>query len=140
METHVECFLVQVGDVQTELGYWARPEDMTWARPSYKVTSRRPGSDIVANAAAALAAVSVAYQPYDSAYSKLALSNARNLYAFARDSQGLSTAAVPDLVKVRTRDTCCHDPGYVNWDVRRSMSYVYSFLGCVWFGLLLVDE
>jgi endoglucanase len=89
-----------VGNVDLELHVWARPEDMTWPRPSQKLTSQRPGTDVVANAAAALAAVSLAFQEYDYSYSKLTLRNARNLYAFANTHRGLSSEALPQLAKV----------------------------------------
>jgi endoglucanase len=80
---------------------WARPENMTWERPSFKVTARQPGTDVVANAAAALAAVSLAFQDTDYPYSKLALNNARILYTFAATHLGHSFDAVPQLSEVR---------------------------------------
>lgn len=92
-----------MGNVDLELQIWARPEDMTWPRPSQKVTLRHPGTDVVAKAAAALAAVSLAFQEYDYAYSKLTLSNARNLYSFANTHRGLSLDALPQLAKVTSK-------------------------------------
>eukprot|EP00884_Botryococcus_braunii_P012112 jgi/Botrbrau1/20901/Bobra.0135s0032.1 len=93
-------YVALVGNVDLELHIWARPEDMTWPRPSQKLTSQHPGADVVANAAAALAAVSLAFQEYDYSYSKLTLRNARNLYAFANTHRGLSSEALPQLAKL----------------------------------------
>lgn len=46
----------QVGDGGQDHAYWGRPENMTMARPAYKIDSAHPGSDMAAEAAAAFAA------------------------------------------------------------------------------------
>ena len=43
-------------------GYWGRPEDMTMARPAWKIDSGKPGSDLAAETAAAMAAGSIVYK------------------------------------------------------------------------------
>lgn len=48
-------FYVQVGDGGSDHGYWGPPENMNMFRPSRKVDSQNPGSEPVAEAAAALA-------------------------------------------------------------------------------------
>ncbi|KAL3861575.1 hypothetical protein ACJMK2_007601 [Sinanodonta woodiana] len=47
---------VQVGDGGPDHGYWGRPENMTMARPSFKITESKPGSDVAGETAAAMAA------------------------------------------------------------------------------------
>ena len=56
---HAWLAWLQVGHMQTDHDYWGRPEDMEAAgvpRPSYVINATRPGSDMAAQAAAALAA------------------------------------------------------------------------------------
>ena len=48
--------MAQVGDGGPDHGFWGRPEDMTMARPAYKITESRPGSDVAGETAAAMAA------------------------------------------------------------------------------------
>ena len=45
-----------MGDGGADHGFWGRPEDMTMARPAYKITESRPGSDVAGETAAAMAA------------------------------------------------------------------------------------
>ncbi|XP_077995024.1 uncharacterized protein LOC144448620 [Glandiceps talaboti] len=53
-----------VGSVSEDHTYWGRPEDMTMARPAYKVDAANPGSDCVGDTAAAMAAASIAFRDY----------------------------------------------------------------------------
>ncbi len=49
----------QVGDMEEDHGYWGRAEDMAAAglrRPAFVINATHPGSDLAAQAAAALAA------------------------------------------------------------------------------------
>ncbi len=55
-------FYGQVGNGQEDHGYWGRPEDMTLTRPAYKLTANNPGSEVVGETAAALAAASIAFR------------------------------------------------------------------------------
>lgn len=50
-------FNSQVGDGHVDHAYWGRPEDMTMA-----ITPQKPGSDLAAETAAALAASSIAFK------------------------------------------------------------------------------
>ncbi len=52
----------QVGNGHKDHSYWGRPEDMTIARPAYKVTANNPGSDVVGETAAALASASIVFK------------------------------------------------------------------------------
>lgn len=55
-------YIFKVGDGHVDHAYWGRPEDMTMARPAFKITPQKPGSDLAAETAAALAAASVAFK------------------------------------------------------------------------------
>ena len=47
---------IQVGNGGADHAYWGRAEDMTMDRPAYKLTTSKPGSDLAAETAAAMAA------------------------------------------------------------------------------------
>ena len=52
----------QVGNGDADHAYWGRPEEMTMARPSLKLTSSKPGSDCAGETAAAMAAGAIAFK------------------------------------------------------------------------------
>jgi endoglucanase len=60
-------FYVQVGDGDLDHAFWGRPEDMTMSRPSFKVTTSKPGSDVSAGTASALASASMLFRGTDNA-------------------------------------------------------------------------
>ena len=49
----------QIGNSELDHNQWTRPEDSTIPRPAYKITRERPGSDLAAETASALAAASI---------------------------------------------------------------------------------
>lgn len=51
-----------MGKLSLDHDYWGRPEDMTMDRPTYKLTTSHPGSDLAAETAAALAAGYMAFK------------------------------------------------------------------------------
>ena len=57
---------------------------MQMARPSYRVTTTCPGSDLAGETAAAMAAASMAFRPTDPTYANTLLSHARQLYTLRR--------------------------------------------------------
>jgi len=69
----------QVGDGEADHSCWQRAEDLTTARKAYKIDSSNPGSDLAGETAAALAAASLAFQPYNSSYSSLLLIHAKQV-------------------------------------------------------------
>ncbi|KAH3828330.1 hypothetical protein DPMN_130285 [Dreissena polymorpha] len=79
---------VQVGDGGPDHGFWGRPEDMTMARPAFKITESRPGSDVAGETAAAMAAGSLVFKHINSTYSATLLTHARQLYDFATKYKG----------------------------------------------------
>jgi len=52
---------------------------MTTPRTAYKVDAEHPGSEIAAETAAAMAAASIAFRPYNSTYSNLLLLHAKQV-------------------------------------------------------------
>jgi hypothetical protein len=43
-------------------GVWNRPEDMRMDRPAFKITASKPGSDVAAEYAAAMAVGSIVFK------------------------------------------------------------------------------
>ncbi|KAE8022239.1 hypothetical protein FH972_008055 [Carpinus fangiana] len=79
---------VGVGDPNADHKCWERPEDMDTARTVYWVSSSKPGSEVAAETAAALAAASMVFRKVDSKYSKLLLKTAKDVMAFAMQYRG----------------------------------------------------
>ena len=71
--------LEKVGDGDSDHICWERAEDMTTPRTAYKVDCEHPGSEVAAETAAAMAAASIVFRPYDSKYSDLLLLHARQV-------------------------------------------------------------
>ncbi|MQM20659.1 hypothetical protein Taro_053683 [Colocasia esculenta] len=88
---------VQVGDGDTDHHCWERAEDMTTSRTAYKIDTGHPGSDIAAETAAALAAASIAFKPYNSSYSKLLLLHSEQLFSFADTFRGQYDDSIPSV-------------------------------------------
>ena len=66
------------------------------ARPSFRITSTCPGSDLAGETAAALAAASIAFRPTDPAYADTLLTHARQLYTFADTFRGKYSDCITD--------------------------------------------
>ncbi len=81
-------FYGQVGDGNLDHAFWGSPEVMQMARPSYKIDTANPGSDLASETAAALSAASIVFKNDDPAYSDLLLRHAKELYAFADEYRG----------------------------------------------------
>lgn len=82
-----EVYYYQVGDGNVDHGWWGACEVMQMNRPSFKVDRNSPGSTVVGEAAAALAACSVVFAESDKAYSEECLAHAKSLYKFAEDTK-----------------------------------------------------
>ena len=85
---------VQVGNGQIDHTYWLPPEYITYDYPSYKITSEKPGTEVSAETAAALAAASILFKNIDSSYSSTLLEHAKEIYDFADKYRGDYTKAV----------------------------------------------
>ncbi len=73
----------QVGNGGIDHGWWGSPEVYPRQRPSYKIDEANPGSDLAAETAAAMAAVSILLKDEDPAYSATLVRHAKELYNFA---------------------------------------------------------
>jgi hypothetical protein len=82
-------FYGQVGHGDTDHASWGRPQDLgdMWC-PSYKIDTSNPGSDLAGEAAAALAAASIAFNATNSSLAKGYLKHAEQLYEFASTYTG----------------------------------------------------
>lgn len=89
------AFWGQVGDGNLDHSYWGSPEAMTMARPAFAITPEQPGTDLAAEAAAALAAASIVFRPTDTAYANTLLENAQQLYTFADTYRGTYSSSIP---------------------------------------------
>lgn len=82
-----EVYYYQVGDGNADHGWWGPSEVMQMNRPSYCVTVDNPGSCVVGEAAASLAAASVIFADTDADYAAGCLTHAKSLYAFAEKTK-----------------------------------------------------
>jgi len=89
-------FYAQVGNGSADHAFWGAPEVMTMARPAYRLDPSKPGSEVAAEAAAALAAASIAFRPSNAPYADTLLGHARQLYAFADTYRGKYSDSIPD--------------------------------------------
>jgi endoglucanase len=90
-------FYAQVGTGAADHTFWGPPEVAPTARPSFKITESCPGSDVVGESAAALAASSILFQSSDATYAATLLSQAKSLYEFADSFRGTYDACIPDV-------------------------------------------
>ncbi|MDP4179919.1 MAG: glycoside hydrolase family 9 protein [Bacillota bacterium] len=89
-------YYYQVGDGNADHKWWGPAECMQMARPAVKVDSANPGSAVVGEAAAALAAASAIFKATDPTYAALCLKHAKELFTFAdttRSDKGYTAAA-----------------------------------------------
>ncbi|TQD76566.1 hypothetical protein C1H46_037896 [Malus baccata] len=77
-----------VGDPNGDHTCWQRPEDMDTPRTSYVVTKEKPGSEVSAEIAAALAASSMVFKDSDKGYSALLLKRSIEVFEFADKYKG----------------------------------------------------
>ncbi len=82
-----EVYYYQVGDGNADHAWWGACEVMQMNRPSFKVDKSSPGSTVVGEAAAALAACAAVYADIDKDYAEICLDHAKRLYKFAEDTK-----------------------------------------------------
>lgn len=73
----------QVGNPTVDHNWWGRPEEMQMFRPSYLITKDKPGSDLAAETAAALAASAMVLKKTHRSIAQSALKHAEEIYEFA---------------------------------------------------------
>lgn len=89
-------FYGQVGKGDEDHRWWGAPEVMQMPRPAYKIDKDHPGSDLAAEAAAALAATSMVFQKTDSTYAAKCLAHALQLREFASTCRGKYSDSITD--------------------------------------------
>ncbi|CAG5128377.1 unnamed protein product [Candidula unifasciata] len=101
LKAHTEKFVFygQVGDPYVDHAYWGRPEDMDMTRPAYKLTPESPGSDLIGETSAAMAAGYVAFRNIDPAYAQKLLSHAKDLFEFADTFRGSYSDTIDNAVE-----------------------------------------
>ena len=92
-------FYGQVGNGDLDHAWWGRPEDMTMARPSYKIDSQNPGSDLAAESAAAMASAALLFKTTDSAYAETLTQHAIDLFDLADKYRGKYSDSIYDASK-----------------------------------------
>ncbi|BBM99335.1 endoglucanase [Marchantia polymorpha subsp. ruderalis] len=85
----------EVGDGTTDHECWMRPEDMTTSRQAYKVDANNPGTEVVAETAAAMAAASIVFKYSDPGYSNTLLTHAKQLFTFGDTHRGNYDRSIP---------------------------------------------
>ena len=74
----------QVGVGTDDHACWQRPEDMTTDRTAFKIDATRPGTELAAEAAAALAATSMVFRAVNSTYADVLLVHAKQVRVAGR--------------------------------------------------------
>jgi endoglucanase len=90
-------FYAQVGTGGADHSFWGPAEVAPTARPAFAITESCPGSDVVGQSAAALAASAILFKTSDATYSATLLSQAKSLYEFADNFRGTYDACIPDV-------------------------------------------
>lgn len=97
-EGNTEFFIAQVGDGHADHALWGAPETQTIARPAMAVTPDKPGTDVAAASAAALAAASILFrQNREKAYADELFENATSLFEFADRYRGNYSDSITDV-------------------------------------------
>ncbi|KAF7066882.1 hypothetical protein CFC21_072807 [Triticum aestivum] len=115
-------FYIQVGDPDLDHDCWQRPETMTEKRPLTQINPKNPGSDIAAEAAAAMAAASMVFKSSDTTYSDSLLQHAQKLFTFADTYKGIASDTYPKLQKYY------NSTGYVD-ELLWAASWLYHATG-----------
>jgi hypothetical protein len=86
----------QLGNGGTDHAWWGSAEVMAMSRPAYKIDATKPGSDLAAETAAAMAAASLVFKTDDPTYSTTLINHAIELYNFADTYRGKYSSSITD--------------------------------------------
>jgi hypothetical protein len=78
----------QIGEEGPDHSFWGSAEIMQMQRRAFKIDSTKPGSDLAAETAAAMAASAIVFRDSDPAYANTLVEHARQLFAFAEATNG----------------------------------------------------
>ena len=91
-------FVAQVGDVAADHALWSAPESQSIRRPAMAVTAAKPGSDVAAGSAAALASASILFRRNGAmSYADTLLTHAESLYRFADTYRGKYSDSITEV-------------------------------------------
>ncbi|XP_072966730.1 endoglucanase 18-like [Typha angustifolia] len=93
--TSTTTLYTQIGDGNSDHQCWERPEDMDTPRTLYKITRDSPGTEVAADAAAALASASIVFKGDNTTYSSRLLKRSKLLFEFANNYRGSYQASCP---------------------------------------------
>lgn len=91
-------FYGQIGKGMIDHKWWGAPEVFPNERPAFKIDAAHPGSELAAEAAAALSSSSMLFRGTDPEYADLCLKHGRELFSFAETYKGLYHEAITDAV------------------------------------------
>uniref|UniRef100_A0A7S4BTL1 Endoglucanase n=1 Tax=Chrysotila carterae TaxID=13221 RepID=A0A7S4BTL1_CHRCT len=107
-------------------GYWGRPEDYYTEYPfagdrrTYAIDSRRPGTEVWAQASAALASAAIVFTRTSNAYSSRLLATAKTLYRCAKQSNPSNALLQDSLPEV--------EPQYKSWGFSDELGWAAAWL------------
>lgn len=81
-------FYGQVGDGNLDHAFWGPAEAMMMRRPAFKIDEQNPGSDLAAETAASLSAMSLAIRDENPNLANEMVDHAKALFSFAQDNPG----------------------------------------------------
>ncbi|CAN8268342.1 unnamed protein product [Cochlearia groenlandica] len=93
--SHKNRLYVQVGDPHEDHKCWARPENMQTPRTVLQISDKIPGTEIAAEAAAAMAASAIAFSQVDLPYARRLLNRAKLLFQLAKSHKGTFDGECP---------------------------------------------
>lgn len=102
-------FYGQVGAGDEDHKWWGPAEVMQMERPAFKIDASCPGSDLAGETAAAMAASSLVFRNYDTAYANELLTHARQLYNFADTYRGAYSDCITDATNFYRSWSGYHD-------------------------------
>jgi endoglucanase len=94
--TAPHVFYGQVGTGALDHNFWGPAEVNPTVRQSFAITETCPGSDLLGEAAAAMAASSMVFQSTDATYAATLLAQAKSLYSFGDSFRGKYSDCISD--------------------------------------------
>ena len=128
-------FVGLIGDPDKDHKKWVRPEDSTSPKtPTFIIDAENPGSELAAEASAALAAAHLVFRWADKQeYADLCLRHAQELFEFADTYRGVYHDAIPEvnfllvkLIKKHCRFTSSIETGRVTKMSLPGLQYGYT--------------
>ena len=118
----------QVGVGGNDHACWQRPEDMTTDRTAFKIDAQHPGTELAAEAAAALAATSIVFGTVNSTYAGILLLHAKQVRRGQRERTHWLGRACFVLVVLCISNVVCPFSRFCSFP---SLRVLLSFLACL---------